>query len=72
MFRQQIEKQKKFIESVKSIWENDHAEEVTEAYNKILEIMSGLDMYSANMVMSLVYYQTVEKTYKATVGKKEK
>ena len=71
MFRKQVEKQKKFFDNVKTLWENEHAEEVTEAYNEILDIMSKLDMYSANMVMNLVYFQTVKKTYEATVGKKE-
>ena len=69
--KQKIEKQKQFFENVKTIWENEHAEEVSEAYNEILKIMSALDIYSANMVMNLIYFQTVKKTYEATVGKKD-
>ena len=61
----------KLIENIKAVWENDHAEEVTEAYNKIVEVLEGLDMYSANMLINLVWLQTTEKTFKSTVGKKE-
>lgn len=71
MFKAKYEKERKFAENVKAIWESDHAEEISEAYNEILKIMSKLDMYSANMVMSLVYFQTVKKIYEATVGKTE-
>ena len=70
MFKKDIKKQAQFLENVKAMWENDHAEVVAEAYNEILEIMKNLDVYSANMVMNLVYFQTVKKTYEKTVGKK--
>jgi len=64
-------KKDKIVEDLKGIWENDHAEEITEAYNKIVEILAELDMYSANMLVNLLWRQTVKKTYMATVGKKE-
>jgi len=65
------EKQDKLIENLKMVYETDHANEITEAYNKIVEILAGLDMYSANMLVNLLWRQTVKKTYMATVGKKE-
>lgn len=71
MFKKKMEKEKQLVESIKAVWEDNHSEEVTEAYNKIVEIMSTLDVYSANMVMSLIYFQTVRKTYESTVGRKE-
>jgi len=69
MFRKNIEKQKKFVDSVKKLWENDHGEEIGDSYNKIVEILSELDMYSANMLVNLIWYQTAQKTYLKTIGK---
>jgi hypothetical protein len=61
----------KLLENIKVVWENDHGEEVTEAYNKIVEVLAKLDIYSANMLVNLLWIQTVKKTFKGTVGKKE-
>lgn len=73
MFKKRKEKQnEEFVNNIKTIWENDHGEEIAEAYNKIVDIIAILDTYSANMVVNLVQYQTVQKTFEATVGKKEK
>ena len=71
MFKKKENKEKELVKYIKAIWENDHAEAVSDAYNEIVEIMSKLDTYSANMVMNLVWLQTVKKTYENTVGKKE-
>lgn len=57
------------VNNLKAVWENDHAEEISEAYNKIAGVLSGLDMYSANMVVNLISYQTMQKTVFGTVGK---
>ena len=70
MFRKQKEKkEKELLDNIELLWENSHAEEIVVAYNKILDIMGTLDMYSANMVMNMIHYQTIEKTYHATVGR---
>lgn len=69
MFRKEMDKQKKLLDGMKEVWENVHAEEIADAYNEILEIMKKLDIYSANMVMTLVYFQTAMKTFEKTVGK---
>lgn len=72
MFGNEIKKQNELIRQVKSLWENDHGEEMTEAYNEIVNILSELDMYSANILVNLLWLQTAQKTYLGTVGKKEK
>jgi hypothetical protein len=71
MFKNEIKKQNKLIEQVKTLWENDHGEEMTEAYNEIVEILGKLDMYSANILVNLLWLQAVQKTYMNTVGKEE-
>jgi len=68
---EKMRKQDKLVRNLKSLWENDHAEEIAESYNKIVEILAGLDTYSANMVVNLMHYQTLKKTFESTVGKKE-
>lgn len=57
------------VEELKLIWENDHAEEVSKAYNKIVKVLGKLDVYSANMVVNLISLQTVEKSLACTVGR---
>lgn len=71
MFKKKANKEKELVKNITAIWENDHGEVVSDAYNEIVEIMSKLDTYSANMIMNLVWLQTVKKTYESTVGKKE-
>lgn len=71
MFGNEIKRQNELIAQVKALWENEHGEEMTEAYNKIVNILSELDMYSANILVNLLWLQTVQKTYIKTVGKKE-
>jgi hypothetical protein len=71
MFKTQIKKQNELIEQVKTLWENDHGEEMTEAYNEIVSILGKLDMYSTNILVNLLWLQAVQKTYKNTVGKEE-
>jgi hypothetical protein len=71
MFRKQIEKYKQFFENSQKLWENEHAEQISECYNKIVEILKDLDIYSANMLINLLYWQIMQKTYFSTVGKKE-
>ena len=61
----------KLVDNIKRVWENDHAEEVTEAYNKIVEVLKNLDMYSANLVINLVAFQTTQKSILATVEKEK-
>jgi hypothetical protein len=64
-------KQNELIAQMKSIWENGHGDEMTDAYNKIIGVLQNLDMYSANILVNLLWLQTVQKTYLGTVGKKE-
>lgn len=71
MLPYKMKKQNELIAQVKSIWESDHGDEMTDAYNKIINILSGLDMYSANILVNLLWLQAVQKTYLGTVGKKE-
>jgi hypothetical protein len=71
MFKNEIKKQKELIDKIKGVWENEHAEEISEAYNNIVAILATLDMYSANMLVNLLWLQTAQKSYVATVGKKE-
>jgi hypothetical protein len=71
MFKKDIKRQNEFMAQVKSIWESDHGEEMTDAYNKIIDVLAELDMYSANILVNLLWLQTVQKTYLGTVGKKE-
>ena len=61
----------KLVNQLKVVWENEHGNEVTEAYNDIVAILSDLDMYSANMLVNLLWMQTTQKSYMNTVGKKE-
>ena len=56
------------VDNLKSVWENDHAEDVTKTYNEIVRLLSGLDMYSANLVVNLVFIQTIQKSIVETVG----
>jgi hypothetical protein len=65
------EEKDKLVENIKAVWENDHGEEITTAYNEIVKILAELDMYSANMLVNLIWRQTVKKTFVATIGKKE-
>ena len=65
------EDNEKLVNQLKVVWENEHGEEVTEAYNDIIAILSNLDMYSANMLVNLLWMQTTQKTYVSTVGKSE-
>jgi hypothetical protein len=71
MFKNEIKKQNELIAQVKALWENSHGEEMTEAYNEIVGILGKLDMYSANILVNLLWLQAVQKTYLGTVGKKE-
>jgi hypothetical protein len=71
MFKNEIKKQNELIAQVKTLWENDHGEEMTEAYNEIVAILGKLDMYSANILVNLIWMQAVQKTYLGTVGKEE-
>jgi hypothetical protein len=71
MFGNEIKKQKELIDKIKCIWENEHAEEISKAYNNIVAILATLDMYNANMLVNLLWLQTAQKSYVATVGKKE-
>lgn len=71
MFKKDIKKQNNLIAQVKKLWEDDHGEEMTEAYNEIIGILSKLDMYSANILVNLLWLQAVQKTYIGTVGRKE-
>jgi formiminotetrahydrofolate cyclodeaminase len=71
MFGKEIKKQNELIAQIKSMWENGHAEEMTDAYNNIVDVLGKLDMYSANILVNLIWMQTVQKTYLGTVGKKE-
>jgi hypothetical protein len=71
MFKRDIKKQNDLIKQVKALWENDHGEEMTEAYNEIIGIIGKLDMYSANILVNLLWLQAVQKTYIKTVGKEE-
>jgi hypothetical protein len=66
-----MKRQNELIAQVKSLWENDHSDEMTDAYNKIIDILQNLDMYSANILVNLLWLQTAQKTYLGTVGKKE-
>lgn len=69
MFGNEIKKQNELLAQIKDMWEVGHAEEVTDAYNEIVEILNTLDVYSANMLVNLVWLQTAQKTYMGTVGK---
>lgn len=60
------------VKELKGVWENDHAEDVTKAYNKIVKVLSKLDIYSANMVVNLVHLQTIHKSIMCTVGADKK
>ena len=60
-------KKAEIVEELKNVWERDHAEEVSKAYNKVVKVLSKLDMYSANLVANLVQLQTVQKSIMATV-----
>lgn len=71
MFKKDTKKQNELIARMKSIWENGHGDEMTEAYNKIVDILQDLDMYSANILVNLLWLQTAQKTYIGTVGRKE-
>jgi formiminotetrahydrofolate cyclodeaminase len=71
MFKKDIKKQNELIAQMKSIWEDGHGDEMTDAYNKIVDILGGLDMYSANILVNLLWLQTAHKTYLGTVGRKE-
>lgn len=71
MLQSKMKRQNELIAQVKSIWESDHSDEMTDAYNKIIDILGELDMYSANILVNLLWLQTVQKTYLGTVGKKE-
>ena len=70
MWKNRKEKDK-LIENIKTVWENDHGEEVTNAYNEIVGVLEKLDVYSANILINLLWYQTTIKSFEATVGKKE-
>lgn len=69
--RRKKEKQDMLVKQVISVWENTHGEEVAEAYNKIVSILADLDVYTANMLVNLLWLQITQKTFDATVGKKE-
>jgi hypothetical protein len=71
MFKRDIKKQNALIQQVEKLWENDHGEEMTKAYNEIIGILGKLDMYSANILVNLLWLQAVQKTYIKTVGKEE-
>lgn len=71
MFGNEIKKQNELIAQVKTLWENGHGEEMTESYNEIVSILGKLDMYSANILVNLLWIQAVQKTYLGTVGKKQ-
>lgn len=71
MLPHKIKKQNELVAQVKSIWESDHSDEMTDAYNSIIDVLQNLDMYSANILVNLLWIQTVQKTYLGTVGKKE-
>ena len=66
-----VERNEKLVEQLKAAWENEHGEEITVAYNDIIAILAELDMYSANMLVNLLWLQTTQKTYVSTVGKSE-
>ena len=71
MLQSKMRKQNELLAQVKELWESDHGEEMTEAYNGIIDILSMLDIYSANILVNLLWIQTVQKTFLCTVGKKE-
>jgi hypothetical protein len=71
MFGNEIKKQNELIAQVKTLWENGRGEEMSAAYNEIVGILAKLDMYSANILVNLIWMQAVQKTYLGTVGKKE-
>ena len=71
MWREKKKKEEELLKTIKAVWENGHGEEVTEAYNKIVDVLKDLDVYSANMLVNLIWLQTAQKTFAGTVGKKE-
>jgi hypothetical protein len=66
-----MRKEKELIENLKTVWEGQHSGEIGVAYNKIVEILAELDIYSSNMLVNLLWLQIAEKTYKGTVEKRE-
>jgi hypothetical protein len=71
MFGNEMKKQNELIAQIKAVWESGHSEEMAEAYNEILGILANLDIYSANILVNLLWLQTAQKTFSLTVGKKE-
>jgi hypothetical protein len=71
MLGKEIKKQNELIAQIKTMWESGHGEEMSEAYNEIIGILANLDIYSANILVNLLWLQTAQKTLALTVGKKE-
>ncbi len=62
-------KKNDLVKTLKKVWEDEVAEVVAEKYNRIVGELQDLDIYTCNMIVNLLFWQTGHKTYLSTVAK---